>query len=356
MNGYRASSPPGTTVFNRLVSGMEFETTGRARATVSRIEDCLPYLVLALYCIILHTDVDDSMIYVETMMIDHETYRPIAGGTKEGVRLLRYDYWRTGYGAASEKVPDMFVAQAGEYHCKAGYVSGDYEFTPRYQFFYHKDGEALFECRGATARLGRGDLLMVPASEIYSYTSSGGVKYHWFALEGRWPTSLCPDHWQKRSVGWDAVLESILIGMRESLIMREPGYELRALGYFYEFMARVEELGRSNLAGESEYPEAVRNAMMFLRENCDRPFSAAQAAAAVGISQSHLRALFRRWLGESPQSYHTRCRIEQAKRLLREHRLLVFEVAYQVGYKDVRYFARVFKKVTGLTPSQYARA
>jgi len=287
-------------------------------------------------------------------MISHKTYRPIAGGTKNGVRPFRYDYWRTGYGAAPSQPLDFFVAQAGEYHCKAGYVSGDYEFTPRFQFFYHKEGQALFECRHKRVELKRGDVLMIPASEVYNYTSQQGIKYHWFALEGQWPEALCPNHSQVLHLGYDLVLETALTALRENLILRKTGYPLRALGYFYEIMARIAELSRGQEEPDSNYPEAVRNALIFLREHYAMPFDAAETAAAVGVSQSHLRALFSRWVGESPQQYHTRCRIDQAKQLLRRQRLLVFEVAYHVGYNDARYFARVFKKMTGKTPSEYA--
>ena len=287
-------------------------------------------------------------------MIDHGTYRPISGGTKNGVRPFRYDYWRTGYGSPSPAL-DFYVVQAGEYHCKAGYVSGDYELTSHYQFFYHVGGQAVFECRQVSLELNRGDFLMIPADEIYDYKSRDGVKYHWFALEGRWPETLCPDHWQVLHLGYDFVLESILTTMRENLILRETAYPLRALGQFYETMARVVELSGKQAAPASDYPDAVRNAMVFLREHYDTPFSAAETAAAVGVSQSHLRALFSRWLGESPQRYHMRCRVDQAKRLLRGQRLLVFEVAYHVGFNDARYFARVFKKMTGQTPSEYAQ-
>ncbi|NOZ72898.1 MAG: hypothetical protein GXP38_13470, partial [Chloroflexi bacterium] len=185
------------------------------------------------------------------MMIEHGTYRPITGGTKNGVRPFRYDYWRTGYGSPPSQTLDFFVAQAGEYHCKAGYVSGDYEFTPHYQMFYHKEGQAVFECRHVSVELKRGDFLMIPASEIYNYTSRQGVKYHWFALEGKWPEALCPSHWQVLHLSYDLVLESSMTAMRENLILRKPGYPLHALGHFYEIMARVAEL-----SGEQEKPES----------------------------------------------------------------------------------------------------
>ena len=70
----------------------------------------------------------------------------------------------------------------------------------------------------------------------------------------------------------------------------------------------------------------------------------------ISVSQSHLRALFEKWLGESPKQYHTHYRIDQAKRLLCEQHLSIFEVAFQVGFTDARHFSRVFKQVIGVSP------
>jgi len=67
-----------------------------------------------------------------------------------------------------------------------------------------------------------------------------------------------------------------------------------------------------------------------------------------------LRALFEKWVGESPQQFHTRCRIDEARRLLNQDNLSISEIALRVGFHDPRYFSRVFKQVSGMPPSQYA--
>jgi transcriptional regulator GlxA family with amidase domain len=179
------------------------------------------------------------------------------------------------------------------------------------------------------------------------------MKYHWFVLEGIWPRVLGELKIQHRCLDYDAEVEAMLIELREVLILRKPGYALRSIGVFYEVVARVEEISGVSAVPESAYPEAVRNALIFLRENYAVPFDAAQTAAAVGLSQSHLRALFDKWLGESPKQFHTRCRIDQARRLLNEQRLPVVEVAFHVGFTDPHHFSRVFKQMMGVAPSYY---
>lgn len=281
-------------------------------------------------------------------------HRPIAGGTSNNLGLRRYDYWRTGYGPRFLPEVDFCVAQAGEYHCKPNYMTGNFEHTYQTQIFYHVAGEAIFEyLGGGRMAVTSGDLMLIPPYQPFTYASQPGMKYHWFALEGAWPRLLGEEKVQLHSLGYDAEIEALLIEMREVLILRKPGYSLRSIGVFYELMARVEEISGASAVPESAYPEAIRNAIIFLRENYAVPFDAAQTAAAVGLSQSHLRALFDKWLGESPKQFHTRCRIDQARRLLNEQRLPVVEVAFHVGFTDPHHFSRVFKQVMGVAPSHY---
>ena len=61
--------------------------------------------------------------------------RPIAGGTSNNLGLRRYGYWRTGYGPHFLPELDFCVAQAGEYHCKPNYMTGNFEHTYQTQIF-----------------------------------------------------------------------------------------------------------------------------------------------------------------------------------------------------------------------------
>ena len=54
-------------------------------------------------------------------------------------------------------------------------------------------------------------------------------------------------------------------------------------------------------------------------------------------------------------SYVNRVRIEQAKKLLNDDALSITDTGYAVGYTDLTHFERIFKKVSGITPSQYRR-
>ncbi|MBQ9251954.1 MAG: helix-turn-helix transcriptional regulator [Clostridia bacterium] len=53
------------------------------------------------------------------------------------------------------------------------------------------------------------------------------------------------------------------------------------------------------------------------------------------------------------KDYLTRVRMTEAKRLLRQTDLKVYEISQRVGYADVRYFSQTFTKATGVLPKDY---
>lgn len=71
------------------------------------------------------------------------------------------------------------------------------------------------------------------------------------------------------------------------------------------------------------------------------------------INRSYLSTLFKARTGEKFVDYLNSIRIEKAKELLAGSQRKMYQVARAVGYDNVKYFFRVFKKKTGITPEQY---
>ena len=81
--------------------------------------------------------------------------------------------------------------------------------------------------------------------------------------------------------------------------------------------------------------------------------SLTSVAEAVGISPAYLSALFKKETGRNLSEYITGIRIEHSKQLLCCTSKLIYEIAFEVGFQDYRYFSQIFKKCTGQTPRQF---
>lgn len=98
----------------------------------------------------------------------------------------------------------------------------------------------------------------------------------------------------------------------------------------------------------------VSRAVHYIDEHyCEPDLSLDTVAAAVYASPAYLSSLFRQNIGMSFVDYIHDRRIEAAKKLLAAPELTLDEIAERLGYSNVKYFSRVFKKAAGLPPSQY---
>jgi transcriptional regulator GlxA family with amidase domain len=75
----------------------------------------------------------------------------------------------------------------------------------------------------------------------------------------------------------------------------------------------------------------------------------------VDVPERSLKRRFKSATGNTLIGHLQNLRIEESKRLLEEDGLPIDEVSAEVGYMDVSFFRRLFKRLTGLSPSQYRR-
>ena len=85
----------------------------------------------------------------------------------------------------------------------------------------------------------------------------------------------------------------------------------------------------------------------------DPELCVAEIAEHLGISEGHLSHTFKRETDYTVAAYITRVRMRTAMKLLNDCRNKVYEVAEQVGYRDVAHFSSSFKRIVGVTPSEY---
>jgi transcriptional regulator GlxA family with amidase domain len=80
-----------------------------------------------------------------------------------------------------------------------------------------------------------------------------------------------------------------------------------------------------------------------------------RVVAESNIPERTLKRRFKLAAGSSLIERLQNLRVEEAKRLLEAGAMPVDEISFEVGYEDASFFRRLFKRVTGLTPSQYRR-
>lgn len=98
----------------------------------------------------------------------------------------------------------------------------------------------------------------------------------------------------------------------------------------------------------------VELALEYISENYPSPdISVKEVAEHLSISEGYLSRVFKKETSYTFNNYLTHYRIHAAMEELRDRRVKVYEVAEKVGYQDTTYFSTLFKKLTGITPSEF---
>ncbi|MDP4177494.1 MAG: response regulator [Bacillota bacterium] len=103
----------------------------------------------------------------------------------------------------------------------------------------------------------------------------------------------------------------------------------------------------------SNFSTPLQKAIEYINNNYSKPITLIEVAQSSYVSSSYLSRLFPKHLGNNFIDYLSDVRIEYSKKYLRESNYKTYEIADIVGIRDAHYFSKLFKKYTGLTPSEY---
>ncbi len=88
----------------------------------------------------------------------------------------------------------------------------------------------------------------------------------------------------------------------------------------------------------------------------DQEISLQQMAGAAGLSSSYFNQMFRKSTGQAAHQFVLNARVEHAKDLLKSRRLRIIDVGLSCGFQTSQHFARVFRSICSVTPTEYRRA
>ncbi|OOG73009.1 AraC family transcriptional regulator [Algoriphagus sp. A40] len=106
---------------------------------------------------------------------------------------------------------------------------------------------------------------------------------------------------------------------------------------------------------KSELIEKMEQAKNLLESKLQNPPSIAELAHLVGLNETYLKIHFKAIFANTVYGFVKKRRIQKAIQLLKEGKLNISEIGWEVGYRHPTHFSAAFKKETGCTPKEYSR-
>lgn len=203
-------------------------------------------------------------------------------------------------------------------------------------------GDVLFETDGHSHCSRKNGITFMPAGFSYKteVPEEGRMLLIQFQTAKQYP-HLQPAFWE----AGDGEIESLFAQICDSYTA-DGTHNYRCLSLMY---ALLEALDNPRLP----IPKRMRTAKARMDKDFSEPLSIRALACEAGMSEVYFRNEFKKYYSMSPIVYLKRVRIENAKLLLRSGYRSVTEVALDCGFDSSSYFSAEFKRLTGMTPTQY---
>lgn len=221
-----------------------------------------------------------------------------------------------------------------------------------FQLIYVYKGTIEIYENNKTYAAGSGSVILFRPHEPQIYTALKGCTFYWIHFSGTAATEMLAFFIERvYKIGQFPEFEEFCNTTVTAFATQKTNYALLCTGKLISLIATISQKLSFDDAKEHELLSA---AMLDIHTNFTVQRTNDEYAAMCGLSKSHFIRLFHEYIGMPPQKYRTSVAMREAKHLLKSNS--VSNTASILGYTDVFYFSRVFKKFMSVSPNEYKRA
>lgn len=259
------------------------------------------------------------------------------------------------------KFKDLYLCFCGMSECEPNHSFGP-AVRPNYIIHYILSGKGTYQVGDQKYELhgGQGFLIEPEAVTFYKADAKEPWSYLWIGFSGEQAEVYLQDLGLNnnqlvfQSEQGKELKKIVLKMLKYDTFSQTNQYYLQSL--LYEFFAELTKDAQIEaVTKETKESIYVQKAINFIRNNYSAGIGVRDIAEHVCVSRSYLYKLFEENLQMSPKDFLTQFQISRSKELLTVTELSIEGVALSCGYGDALVYAKAFKKVMGMPPSQYRR-
>jgi len=264
---------------------------------------------------------------------------------------------------------ELNILSRGLYPLSFGkYISANNHYTRRTNhtdnlIIFCFDGVGQFSTSTCQGMIKKGDILFLPKGIEHQYKSSKKDPWsiYWVHIEGHLFEQFMDFIGTNRTNLILSVSNQIVFinEFEQLLATRNKSYQLNSFILAANIIKKIFALFTVNCNVEPKQLKQDFNLSKvtgFMEENISQKINLQQIADSLKLSKFYFAKQFLQHTGVSPIRYFLELKIKHACKLLDESNISVKDVALKIGYDDPYYFSRLFKKIMGLSPTQYRQS
>ena len=243
-----------------------------------------------------------------------------------------------------------------------------------FEFLLVRSGQMLCTANGESVALSPGDAVFINSSALHTAVSTGqedcayyAVTLHpdFFGLQGTtlvetYVTPFCDSpFFNLCRIAADRASAQPILGALQAVCALYGSQEIsRSIDIYTNVLVLWKALFllcRDALSFDfySSESERLHKMVSYIKKNYNQPITLEQVAESAGISKSSCSHLFKQYMKESPFHFLLRYRIDKGCKLLISTHMTVTEISAEVGLCTSSYFCEMFKRLKGITPSEF---
>lgn len=257
---------------------------------------------------------------------------------------------------------DLYLCFCGRSICQPDHSIGP-AAHPNYVLHYILEGKGEYRINNHVYSLSAGQGFLMNPNIMSSYKADHTTpwKYLWIGFDGSYAKKLLSQiGLSSRTLTFSANCGDKLLEVINRMLECDAdgiSYHLYLQTQLYVFFYHLSQVlsVESNKLHSGQQNYYIRMAEEFVEKYYAQNIHVQDIADYVGICRSHLTTLFQDNLQMSPSEYITHFRLTRAHEQLAISNFSIGKIAEICGYQDSLVFSRAFKKMTGMTPTQYRR-
>jgi len=240
--------------------------------------------------------------------------------------------------------------------------------TPTHELIHVLDGHARIAYRRRSFAVGPGDTFIIPAGTPHEDIRTEGENYRVLYIFFDWPRAervirgINPSALLRAPEGVRPHLHLMMKELESEYLGENAGAQERLRVTLLEILLALVRYCRpaeKQIAHARQMVTLQRRRVLgaavreHLQKHCEQVISLESLAGQFGLSPFHLSRSFSQEFGISIFEMLTMIRIERAGELLKQGELSIKEVAARAGFSNSNYFAKVFRRVNGVSPTEY---
>lgn len=251
-------------------------------------------------------------------------------------------------------------------------------YSPFFRIYYVTDGNASIQVDGKTYQLEHNKIYVIPAFTLHSTFCSEQFAHYYIhlyedntlnnSLFAEYDIPVCIEGNEQTRRLFERIVElNPELSLAESNPLTYDNSEGLQLSILHNrqrsFRTQLEtrslmyliilELLKHSQKREMNHDARITKVLELIARNPSTNYTTTELASIACLSTEHFIRLFRKTVRYTPIQYVNNKRMERAQILLATSNISVNQIAAKLGFHDVSYFVKSFKKLTGMTPAKY---